>query len=155
MKRRYFAVVVATAAAHFAYLAYLPSGGFLALRWRRTFWLHLPTVCWGAAVVTLHLRCPLTSLEDWARARAGMGALPENGFIGRYVEGGVLPVDRTGAAQALAFTAAALSWIALLIQHRRVPARRGHPGESMPTEANSSERRQSAQGRQGRVEEPR
>ncbi|WP_310785162.1 DUF2784 domain-containing protein [Mycobacterium sp. Z3061] len=150
MKRRYFALVVATVAAHFAYLAYLPSGGFLALRWRRTFWLHVPTVCWGAAVVALDLRCPLTSLEDWARARAGMGALPQNGFIGRYVDGGVLPANRTGTAQALAFTAAALSWIALLIQSRRVSE-----GKSMAREAKSIERRQSAQGRQGRVEEPR
>ncbi len=122
MKRRYFAVVALTAAAHFAYLAYLPSGGFLALRWRRTFWLHLPTVCWGIGVVALELPCPLTALEDWARARAGMGPLPENGFIGRYVDGAVIPPNRTGAAQAMAFAAAALSWIALLIQGRRVLA---------------------------------
>lgn len=121
MKRRYFALVVATVAAHFAYLAYLPSGGFLALRWRRTFWLHLPAVAWGVAVVALNLRCPLTSLEEWARARAGMGELPEKGFIGRYVDGTVLPADRTGTAQALAFAAAGLSWIALIIQGRRVP----------------------------------
>ncbi len=93
MKRRYFAVVVATVAAHFAYLAYLPSGGFLALRWRRTFWLHLPTVCWGIGVVALDLPCPLTSLEAWARARAGMGPLPKTGFIGRYVAGAVMSAE--------------------------------------------------------------
>lgn len=122
MKRRYFAVVAATVAAHFAYLAYLPSGGFLALRWRRSFWLHLPAVCWGVAVVTLDLRCPLTSLEEWARARAGMGGLPEQGFIGRYVDGTVVPADRIATAQALAFAAAGLSWIVLIIQGRRVPA---------------------------------
>lgn len=121
MKRRYFAVVAATVAAHFGYLAYLPSGGFLALRWRRTFWLHLLAVSWGVGVVTLELRCPLTALEEWARARAGMGPLPDKGFIGRYVDGAVLPADRTGTAQAAAFTAAALSWIALIIQRRRVP----------------------------------
>lgn len=73
-------------------------------------------------MVALDLQCPLTSLEDWARARAGMGTLPDNGFIGRYVDGGVLPANRTGTAQALAFTAAGLSWIALMIQRRRVPA---------------------------------
>ena len=133
MKRRYFAVVVATVATHFAYLVYLPSGGFLALRWRRTFWLHLPTVCWGVGVVTLNLSCPLTSLESWARTRAGMNPLPENGFVGRYVAGTLCPANRTGCAQTLAFLAAAVSWIALLIQGRRVPARDVHRLEGQQT----------------------
>jgi hypothetical protein len=112
-------VVVGTAAAHLAYLLYLPSGGFLALRWRRTFWLHLPTVCWGVGVVALEFPCPLTWLEAWARARAGMDPLPETGFIGRYVAGVLYPAHRTGWAQAFAFVAAAVSWTALAIQHRK------------------------------------
>lgn len=121
MKKAHFAVVVVSVGAHFAYLLYLPSGGFLALRWPRTIWLHLASVCWGVAVVTLPVPCPLTSLEDWARARAGMQPLPSTGFVDRYVEGVLYPPGRTGAAQALAFIAAALSWVALA-------ARRGsHP----------------------------
>jgi uncharacterized protein DUF2784 len=119
MKKAYFAVVVATVAAHFAYLVYLPSGGFLALRWRRTFWLHLPTVCWGVGVVALDFPCPLTSLEDWARAGAGLDPLPKTGFIGRYVAGALCPANRTATAQTLAFVAAAVSWIALAIQGGR------------------------------------
>jgi hypothetical protein len=126
MKKAYFAVVVGTAAAHLAYLVYLPSGGFLALRWRRTLWLHLPTVCWGIGVLALELPCPLTSLEVWARARAGMDPLPETGFIGRYVAGVLYPVDRTGCAQTFAFLAAAVSWIALAIQHGKA----GHPSRN-------------------------
>ena len=123
MKKAYFAVVVGTATAHLAYLVYLPSGGFLALRWRRTLWLHLPTVCWGVGVVALKFPCPLTSLEAWARARAGMDPLPETGFIGRYVAGVLYPADRTGCAQTFAFLAAAVSWIALAIQR----AQAGYP----------------------------
>jgi hypothetical protein len=119
MKKPYFVVVVGTAAAHLAYLLYLPSGGFLALRWRRTFWLHLPTVCWGVGVVALEFPCPLTWLEAWARDRAGMDPLPETGFIGRYVAGVLYPAHRTGWAQAFAFVAAAVSWTALAIQHRK------------------------------------
>jgi hypothetical protein len=119
MRKAYFTVVVATVAAHLAYLIYLPSGGFLALRWRRALWLHVPVVCWGVAVVTLQSRCPLTSLEAWARQRAGMDALPESGFIGRYVADVVLPTDRVGTAQKLAFSAAASSWVALAIQRRK------------------------------------
>ena len=119
MKRAYSAVVVATVTAHFAYLAYLPSGGFLALRWRRSFWLHLPTVCWGIGVVAMRFPCPLTWLENWARARAGMDPLPEDGFVGRYVAGAVYPANRTGTAQALAFVAAAVSWITLALRAGR------------------------------------
>jgi len=119
MRKAYSALVVATAGTHFAYLAYVPSGGFLALRWPRTIWLHLPTVAWGVAVVVLDLRCPLTSLEKWARARAEMSPLPGTGFIDQYVAGVLYPSDRTGTAQALAFGAAGASWIALALKRRR------------------------------------
>jgi hypothetical protein len=119
MNKPYSAAVAATAGAHFAYLVYVPSGGFLALRWPRTIWLHLAAVCWGVGVVALRWRCPLTSLEDWARARAGLGPLPETGFIDRYVAGVLYPAHRTGAAQALAFVAAAASWIAMAATQER------------------------------------
>jgi hypothetical protein len=38
------AAVVLTVGAHLAYLIYLPSGGFLALRWPRSMALHIPVV---------------------------------------------------------------------------------------------------------------
>jgi Protein of Unknown function (DUF2784) len=111
--------VVVSVAAHFAYLLYLPSGGFLALRWPRSIWLHVPTVAWGLGVVVLGWPCPLTELERWARARAGMDPLPTSGFIGRYVEGVFYPANRTGTAQALAFAAAGLSWVAFALKTQR------------------------------------
>jgi uncharacterized protein DUF2784 len=43
----YIAVVTLAVGAHFAFLIYVASGGFLALRWRRTIWLHVPAVLWG------------------------------------------------------------------------------------------------------------
>lgn len=113
MKNPHAAVVTATVGAHLGYLIYLPSGGFLALRWPRTIWLHVATVCWGAGVVALGWSCPLTRLERWARDRAGMDPLPEGGFIDRYVAGVCYPAGRTETAQALAFAAAATSWIAV------------------------------------------
>lgn len=119
MRKAYSTVVVATAGAHLAYLVYLPSGGFLALRWRRTLWVHVLSVCWGVGVVGLRLQCPLTSLEAWARQRAGMAPLPEIGFIGRYVGGVLLPTESIGTAQKLAFSAAAASWLALAVQRRK------------------------------------
>ncbi|MBV8789651.1 MAG: DUF2784 domain-containing protein [Mycobacterium sp.] len=118
MKRLYCAAVAATVAAHFAYLLYVPSGGFLALRWPRTTALHVASVAWGVAVVGLRLPCPLTSLESWARNRAGMDPLPTAGFIDRYVAGLFVPSGRIGVAQASAFALAAVSW-ALLAQRVR------------------------------------
>jgi hypothetical protein len=118
MRKAYFAVVVFSVCAHFAYLVYLPSGGFLALRWPRTTRLHVVSVCWGVLVVVLPVPCPLTTLENWARARTGMAPLPATGFVDRYVEGTLYPSGRTGIAQALAFGAAVASWVALVKKHR-------------------------------------
>ncbi len=110
VKRRYYALVAATVGAHFAYLLYVPAGGFLALRWPRTIVLHIASVAWGVAVVGCKLPCPLTSLESWARRKAGMDPLPTTGFIDRYVAGLFVPSGRIGVAQAVAFAAAAVSW---------------------------------------------
>ena len=72
--------------------------------------LHVPTVAWAAAVIGLQRPCPQTSLESWARRRAHRDSLPSTGFVDRYLAGVLIPSGRTGAAQALAFAAAALSW---------------------------------------------
>ncbi|OBB69047.1 DUF2784 domain-containing protein [Mycobacterium sp. 852014-50255_SCH5639931] len=110
MRRGYAAAVVVTVGVHLAYLAYVPAGGFLALRWPRTIALHRAAVAWGAAVVALKLPCPLTSLESWARRRADMDPLPSTGFVDRYVAGLFVPSGRIGVAQAFAFLSAAVSW---------------------------------------------
>jgi hypothetical protein len=39
-----------------------------------------------------------------------MDPLPTTGFVDRYLAGVVIPSGRTGAAQALVFAAAAVSW---------------------------------------------
>jgi hypothetical protein len=67
---------------HFAYLAYLVVGGFLAWRWPRTIWLHVGAAMWGVLVVAATLPCPLTWVEDWARLRGGEPALTK-GFVDR------------------------------------------------------------------------
>jgi hypothetical protein len=106
-----FAAVILTVGAHIAYLVYLPSGGFLALRWPRSMALHIPVVLWGVGVVALVSFCPSTDLQKRALPPAGMELLPSSGFIDRYVDGVFYPANRTGAAQALAFSAAAVSWV--------------------------------------------
>jgi Protein of Unknown function (DUF2784) len=85
------------------------------------------TVLCGVGVVVFGLRCPLTELERWARARAGMNPLPTSGFIDRYVAGVFYPADRTGAAQASAFAAAIVSWVAFASKRQRQFTRRELP----------------------------
>ena len=115
----YTALLWLVVAAHFAFLIYLPSGGFLALRWRRSIWLHVPVVLWGVGSVALHFWCPLTALEQWTRSRAGMPPLGSTGFIDHYVTGVMYPSGGTGYAQAAAFTAVLVSWLAYAVTARR------------------------------------
>lgn len=131
MRPLYTGLVWLTVAAHFAFLIYLPSGGFIALAlrranhrvWsRRAVWLHVAVVLWGLGSVVLHFWCPLTALEQWARPRAGMAPLGSAGFIDHYITGVMYPSGATGYAQAAAFTAVLVSWVLLAVSARRVPA---------------------------------
>src|SRR5918993_1474007 len=87
----YRALAEVTMVVHFAYLAFVVGGGLLAWRWPRAFWLHLVATLWGFATVTIGLICPLTTVEHWARQRAGQPGLPPSGFIDHYLAGVVYP----------------------------------------------------------------
>lgn len=117
--RSVFTILVwLTAAAHFAFLIYLPSGGFLALRWRRTIGLHAAAVLWGLGAAYLNFWCPLTALERLARAEAGMQPLAPTGFIDHYLSGHVWSSGGTGYAQAAAFAAVLVSWVLYAVTAR-------------------------------------
>lgn len=77
---------------HFVYLAVLVFGGWAAWRWRRRWLLasHLAVVAWAVGAVTLRYDCPLTSLEEDLRARAGQ-APAADGFLRHYVRGVLFP----------------------------------------------------------------
>lgn len=106
-----YAVLVALVVAlHFAFIGYVVLGGFLALRWPRTMWLHIPAVLWGIAIGTKRVDCPLTWVERWARGRAGMAPLPPDGFIAHYITGVIYPVSWEGAVELAAFTVVLASW---------------------------------------------
>ncbi|BCI91288.1 DUF2784 domain-containing protein [Mycobacterium kansasii] len=107
----YIAVVVVVVAAHFAYIAYLVVGGFVALRWRRTIACHAFAVAWSVVSFTGHLNCPLTGLERWGRAHAGMAPLPPDGFIAHYITGVVYPSGWSAPASIAVFALVAVSWI--------------------------------------------
>jgi len=117
-------ILVSAVTAHFAFLLYLPLGGFLALRWRPTIWLHVPVVAWAVGSVTAGYGCPLTDVERWARPRAGLAPLGPAGFIDHYLTGLIPPALGTGQVNALAFAAVVLSWVLYVLtgpgrRHRR------------------------------------
>ena len=69
---------------HFAFVVF---GGVVAWRWPRVIWAHLLVAGWGFSTVAFSIRCPLTDVENWARARGGEAELTGTGFIDHYIEG--------------------------------------------------------------------
>jgi hypothetical protein len=56
---------------HLGFIAFVAVGGFLAWRWPRLLWLHVPAITWALAIVTIGFICPLTPLEKQLRHVAG------------------------------------------------------------------------------------
>jgi Protein of Unknown function (DUF2784) len=105
-------------AAHFAYLAYVLVGGFLAWRWPRTLWLHVAAVTWTVVIVVFALDCPLTWLEHWSRRQAGeAGPLP--GFVDRYVAGVIFPAAFEPVAYVVLLSVVLVSWAGLAVRRHR------------------------------------
>lgn len=119
MKIAYAIVVVLTVAAHLAFIAYMVTGGFLALRWPKTIWLHIPVVIWGIAIELIDFVCPLTWLERWARPKAGMAPLPADGFIDHYLTGVVYPANYANLVLVLALLTVVASWVLVARSRRR------------------------------------
>ncbi|MGB8386838.1 DUF2784 domain-containing protein [Mycobacterium sp.] len=111
-------------AVHVTFIGYVVVGGFPALRWRRTMWLHVPAVTWGIAIGAKRVDCPLTWVERWARARAGMASLPPDGFIAHYISGVIYPAGWVVGVQLAAFAVVAVSWA--LYFRRGIRKRRHH-----------------------------
>lgn len=104
-------LVAVTVAAHFAFMLYLPAGGFLALRWRRTIWLHVVAAAWGLVITAAHLDCPLTWLERWSRDRAGMAPLPPEGFVAHYLTGVLYPTSWLPGVEIVVVGLVVVSWL--------------------------------------------
>ena len=107
-----FAVVVAlTVAAHFAFIGYLVIGGFLAWRWPRTIWLHMPVVVWGVGSIAMGVLAG-KYLGGAKPAGARLTKFPDFGeryqrdYVAKAAEGYVRVAREAGldpAAMALAF----------------------------------------------------
>jgi hypothetical protein len=73
-----------TVLVHGAFILFVVGGGFLAWRWRRVAWVHLPCAAWGALIEFAGWICPLTPLEVRVRQQAGAAGY-EGGFIEHYL----------------------------------------------------------------------
>jgi hypothetical protein len=105
----YAVLAQATMVVHFAFLAYLTLGGYLAWRWRWTIWLHLAVVGWGVSIITIGQECPLTYVENWARRAAGEHDLA-GGFINTYLTGVVYPPAYLTEVRVAVALLVAVSW---------------------------------------------
>jgi hypothetical protein len=130
----YQLLVVLTVIMHCAFICYVVVGGFLALRRRRTLWLHIGAVRWGTASVVGHVGCPLTGLERWARHNAAMSPLPSKGFIAHYITGVLYPASWAGAIQVAVFALVVVSWALYRWSGRQLPIQRA-PIEDGPASA--------------------
>ncbi len=116
---RYPLIADTVMAVHFAFLAYVVCGGFLAWRWPRMFWPHLAAAAYGLGTVVVGWPCPLTRLENWARSKAGQQGLDPGGFISHYLTGVLYPADRLPHVQAAVGVIVVLSWAGALWTVRR------------------------------------
>jgi Protein of Unknown function (DUF2784) len=123
----YRALVSVILGAHFAFVGYVVLGGFLAWRWRWTFWPHLAAIGWVSSAILFGLTCPLTAAEDWARRRAGQAGLTE-GFIDRYIEGVLYPERYTNVLRVLVAVLVLASWTGVYLRRTEaVSARARRP----------------------------
>ena len=71
---------------HILFVLFVLGGGWLAVRWPRLAWVHLPAAIWGALIEFAGWICPLTPLENWLRQRGD-----QQGYAGGFVEHYLLP----------------------------------------------------------------
>jgi len=100
-------------ALHLAYLAFIPVGGFLAIRWPRLIWPHLIAVAIGLVSITVKFDCPLTTWEQWLRRKGGQRAYTD-GFVDHYLTGRVYPHGYAWAVQVI-FAACVVASYAVIV----------------------------------------
>jgi hypothetical protein len=109
---------------HFAFLAFIAVGGFLAWRWRWVFVPHVGAAAWGLYSAAIGAECPLTGWENSLRRLGGESGLP-SGFIDTYLTGVVYPEEHLRTLQAIVAGLVVVSWLGLVLRHKAGRLRRG------------------------------
>ena len=69
---------------HFGFVLFAVFGGFLALKWKRLVWMHVPAFLWAGFIEFAGWICPLTYLEIWLLEQSGAHGYQE-GFVEHYL----------------------------------------------------------------------
>jgi hypothetical protein len=105
---------------HTAFVVFVVLGGFLAWRWRWIAWLHVPCAVWGVLIEYRGWICPLTPIENYFRAKAGLEGY-RGGFIEHYIMPLLYPAGLTPPKQVVLGTfALVVNLIAYGVLVRRV-----------------------------------
>ena len=83
---------------HLLFIGFVVGGVFLAWRWPRIIWGHIPAVVYGALVEFAGFTCPLTLLENGLRRHAGEAGY-RGGFIDHYLIAVIYPPGLTRGMQ--------------------------------------------------------
>ncbi len=116
---------------HLAFVGFVIFGGFLAWKWRRALFAHVPALAWGIWVEVSGQICPLTALEDHLRHLAGQAGY-HGGFIRHYLLPILYPPGLTRpnqwalAAMLLAINAIAYGYLWAHRKHR-IASERNRP----------------------------
>ena len=79
---------------HFTFILFCTLGAALALKWRWILLLQIPAAAWGFYVEMSGRLCPLTSLENDLRHRAGQAGY-QGDFIQHYLLATIYPEGLT------------------------------------------------------------
>jgi len=125
----YHLLADAVAIIHGAFVVFVVVGGFMALRWHRLAWLHIPAAAWGVLIEYGGWTCPLTPLENALRARAGVAGYA-GGFIEHFVLRSLYPSGLTSRVRlslgSLALLVNVVAY-ALIVRRYKRPRRRITP----------------------------
>lgn len=120
---------------HLLFIVFVVAGGFLAIRWPKIAWVHIPCALWGAWIEFAGRVCPLTPLENSLRRAGG-----EAGYGGGFIEHHLLPIIYPGELTrelqiGLGVGVLVLNAVAYALVLRRLRRRRGelHDGNTRPT----------------------
>jgi hypothetical protein len=115
---------------HLAFIVFVVLGGWLALRWPRLVWCHLPCAVWGALIELVGWVCPLTPLERRLRQAGGEEGFT-GGFIDHYIMPLVYPPGLTRTVQiVLGVTVVTINVIAYVLVIRRRSSSRPLPEQT-------------------------
>jgi hypothetical protein len=103
---------------HYAYLAYLLAGGFIAWRWPRTIAAHIVAAIWAVLIIATPVPCPLTAAQNALRELGGQLPLPDS-FINIYIRGTFYPASHETDVRVMVAGIVAVSWIGLALRQVR------------------------------------